>query len=229
MARNGQQDVPLVVGLFLMVLVMMSMGNLGLSIANRRDIYKINAKINAIIDNDSHVTIVEVTKRESFDESAVSTREEDDTSLELSPHPVYAKVLMRKMNQPNSTRSEAVERDRSSRWGLAVSKLTNTGDSIRDRASNCRVWSSSKDTEDSSELGCVYGAISTFITMGRADQATYARGAEIARVLTNWSSAEQKQKQNQPRNSGTMNGSIRTSWSTYLSPRRPWCSTKTPT
>jgi hypothetical protein len=57
MARNGQHDIPSVVGLFLVVLAMMSMGNLGLLIANSRDIYKINAEINAIIDNDSHVMI----------------------------------------------------------------------------------------------------------------------------------------------------------------------------
>jgi hypothetical protein len=195
MPRDGKQDVPLVVGLFLMVLAMMSIGNLGLSIANSRDIYKINAKINAIIDNDSHVMIAEVTKRKSTDESAISARERENTSLNLSPHPVYANVLMSKMVHPNSTRSEAVRRDRSSRWGLGVSKLANTGDAIGDLASNCKSWSGNDQVEDSRKLGCVYGAIATLITVGGADHATYATGAEIARVLKTYHSTEQERSE----------------------------------
>jgi len=185
----------LVVGLFLMVLAMMSIGNLGLSIANSRDIYKINAKINAIIDNDSHVMIAEVTKRKSTDESAISARERENTSLNLSPHPVYANVLMSKMVHPNSMRSEAVRRDRSSRWGLGVSKLANTGDAIGDLASNCKSWSGNDQVEDSRKLGCVYGAIATLITVGGADHATYATGAEIARVLKTYHSTEQERSE----------------------------------
>jgi hypothetical protein len=204
MARNGKQDVPLVVGLFLLVLAMMSIGNLGLSIANSRDIYKINAKINAIINNDSHVMIAEVTKRETADESAVFTRKEDNTSLELSPHPVYANVLMSKMVYPNKTSGGTFVRDWSSRWGLGLSKLEETGNAIRGLASNCRLRAGSDDAEGSRKLECLYGAISTLITMGRVDQATYARGAGIARVLTNWSSAEQKQKQSEPHDPGTI-------------------------
>jgi hypothetical protein len=195
----------LVVGLFLMVLAMMSIGNLGLSIANSRDIYKINAKINAIIDNDSHVMIAEITKRKSSDEPASIAGEEDDRSLELSPHPMYANFLMSRMVYPNKTSSEAVKRDGNSRWGLGVSKLANTRAAIRDLASDCRAWTDSDEIEDSSEFRCVYGAISTLIAMGGASHAKYAHAAELARVLTDWYSAEQKQKQNEPRNSGTIN------------------------
>jgi hypothetical protein len=188
-----------------MVLAMMSIGNLGLSIANSRDIYKINAKINAIIDNDSHVMIAEITKRESSDEPASIEKEEDDRSLELSPHPIYANLLISRMIYPNKTSSEAVKRDGNSRWGLGVSKLANTGDAICDLASDCRAWTDSDKIEDSSELTCVYGAISTLIAMGGASHAKYAHAAELARVLTDWYSAEQKQKQNEPRNPGTIN------------------------
>jgi hypothetical protein len=113
-----------------MVLAMMSIGNLGLSIANSRDIYKINAKINAIIDNNSHVMIAEITKREPSDEPASIEKEEDDRSLELSPHLIYANLLISRMVYPNKTSSEAVKRDGNSRWGLGVSKVANTGDSI---------------------------------------------------------------------------------------------------
>jgi hypothetical protein len=206
MPRDGKQDVPLVVGLFLMVLAMVSMGNLGLSIANSRDIYKINAKINAIINNDSHVMIAEVKKRESSDGSAVFARERDNTSLELSPHPVYGNVLMSKMIHPNSTRSEPVKEDRLSQWGLGVSKLANTGDAIGDLASNCKSWSKLDEVEDSRKLGCVYGAITTLIAMGGADHATYANGAEIARVLKTWCSPERKRSE--PENLKTCNSTL---------------------
>ena len=195
----------MVVGLFLMVLAMMSIGNLGLSIANSRDIYKINAKINAIIDNDSHVMIAEITKRESSDEPASIAREEDDRSLELSPHPMYANLLMSRMVYPNKTSSEAFKRDGNSRWGLGVSKLANTSDAIRGLALKCNTWTDSDEIEASRKLECVYRAISTLITMGGASHAKYAHAAELARVLTDWYSAEQKQKQNEPRNSRTIN------------------------
>ena len=45
------EDVPLVIGIFLMVLAMVSLGNLGLNIANSRDIAKTNAKLNTFINN----------------------------------------------------------------------------------------------------------------------------------------------------------------------------------
>jgi hypothetical protein len=80
MARLGQQDVPLVVGLFLLVLAMVSMGNLGFSIANSRDIYKMNAKINAMINNDSHEKVVfPITNLEPSDGAVVIAREEVNT------------------------------------------------------------------------------------------------------------------------------------------------------
>lgn len=80
MARLGQQDVPLVVGLFLLVLAMVSMGNLGFSIANSRDIYKMNAKINAMINNDSHEKVVfPITNLEPLDGPVVIAREEVNT------------------------------------------------------------------------------------------------------------------------------------------------------
>jgi hypothetical protein len=83
MARNGQQDVPLVVGLFLMVLAMVSLGNLGLNIANSRDIAKTNAKLNAFINNnkDTHVVFAEppITKRGPSDEPNVFVEVDDDT------------------------------------------------------------------------------------------------------------------------------------------------------
>jgi hypothetical protein len=80
MARLGQQDVPLVVGLFLLVLAMVSMGNLGFSIANSRDIYKMNAKINAMINQDSHEKVVfPITNLEPSDGAVVIAREEVNT------------------------------------------------------------------------------------------------------------------------------------------------------
>jgi hypothetical protein len=80
MARFGQQDVPLVVGLFLLVLAMVSLGNLGMSIANNRDIYKINAKISAIIEKDSLAKVVfPITNLEPSDGAVVIAREEVNT------------------------------------------------------------------------------------------------------------------------------------------------------
>lgn len=77
MARFGQQDVPLVVGLFLLVLAMVSLGNLGMSIANSRDIYNINAKINAIIEKDSLDKVVfPITNLEPSGGEVVIAREE---------------------------------------------------------------------------------------------------------------------------------------------------------
>jgi hypothetical protein len=206
MPRNGQQDVPLVVGLFLMVLAMMSVGNLGLSIANSRDIYKINAKINAIINNDSHVMIAEVTKRGPSDESAVFAREKEDTSLELSPHPFYGNVLMSKMIYPNTTSSKVLKRYRPSQWGLGMSKLANTDGVIRGLAYDCRTWTEIDEVGDLRKLGCVYGAISTPIAMGGADHATYAYGARTARMLKIWYSAEQKRSE--PGHSGTIDSTL---------------------
>jgi hypothetical protein len=89
MVRNGQQDVPLVVGLFLLVLAMVSLGNLGLNIANSRDIAKTNAKLNAFIKNsnkDSHVVFAEppIANREPADESNVSVILADDDTLSFS-------------------------------------------------------------------------------------------------------------------------------------------------
>lgn len=79
MTRVGQQDVPLVVGLFLLVLAMVSLGTLGLSIANSRDIYKVNAKVNAMIDRDSHGRVFQVTNLEPAGGAVVVAREEVNT------------------------------------------------------------------------------------------------------------------------------------------------------
>ena len=203
MPRDEKQDVPLVVGLFLMVLAMMSIGNLGLSIANSRDIYKINAKINAIINNDSHVMIAEITKREYSDQLAVVGREKENISLELSPHPVYANILMSKMIHPNTTSSRPIEKHQYSRWGLGVSKLASTGHAIRGLASNYRDCAEGDEVEETRKFERVYGAISTLITMGGAHHAAYAHGGDIARLLKIWYSTEQQQSE--PGHSGTIN------------------------
>lgn len=159
MARNGKQDVPLVVGLFLMVLAMVSLGNLGLNIANSRDIAKTNARLNAFINKDSHGQFAPITKRESSDGVAALTQTDDDTPLELIPHPVYTNVMMSKMIYPNATRNEVVERAVNPYvwWGLGVFKLADSGWAIYNLVTSCRSWAGSEETSDSRKAGCVYG------------------------------------------------------------------------
>jgi hypothetical protein len=88
MPRNEEQRVPTVVGLFLLVLAMASLGNLALAIANGRDIDKINAKINAIIDSGSHGSVSKIAKKELSSGSVAIARGEDSTSVKLTPHPI---------------------------------------------------------------------------------------------------------------------------------------------
>jgi hypothetical protein len=204
--NNGQQDVPLVVGLFLLVLAMVSMGNMGLSIANSRDIYKINAKIKAMNDKDSHSAFPRVIKLPDEPVVVVAVMQEDDTSLELVPHPVYTNVMTSKMVYPNITISKSVTRDRASWWSLGASKLANTGDAIYGLASDCKTWTGSDDVKDPRKLECVYGAISTLITMGGAGHTMYAHGAEIARKLKTWYST--KDAKSEPSDSKTINSAL---------------------
>jgi hypothetical protein len=215
MARNEEQKVPLVVGLFLIFLTMMSFSNLALSVANGRDITRTNAKLNAMIKQDSHGESARVTKREPFDELAVPAKEENNTSLELLPHPVYTNVMMSRMIYPNTTSSVNLsqhheQRDNPKRpylwWTLGVAKLGETGWAMYSLISDCQAWAGSDQTEDSHKIGCVYGAVSTLITIGGASLPVYAQGAQIAQQLKKFYPSWRKRSERG--DSGTINSTL---------------------
>jgi hypothetical protein len=215
MTRKEEQRVPLVVGLFLIFLTMMSVYNVGLSVANGRDITRTNAKLNALINQDSHSESARVTKRKLYDESAVPAKDGDDPSLELTPHPIYANVMMSKMIYPNTTSSVGSSQHLEQRdnpkprylwWTLGVAKLGETGYAMYSLISDCQSWAGSDQTADSTKVGCVYGAISTLLTLGGAGYSTYAYGAQIAGVLKTWYSY--RRKRGEPGDSGALDSTL---------------------
>jgi hypothetical protein len=215
MTRKEEQKVPLVVGLFLIFLTMMSVYNVGLSVANSRDITRTNAKLDAMINKDAQGEPARATKRESFDEPVIFAREENDTSLELIPHPVYTNVMMSKMIYPNTTSSvdssqHLEQRQNPKRpylwWTLGVAKLGETGWAMYSLISDCQSWAGSDQTADSHKIGCVYGAVSTLITIGGAGLALYAQGAQIAGQLKKFYSFSGKRSE--PGDSGALDSTL---------------------
>jgi hypothetical protein len=119
--------------------------------------------------------------------------------LELIPHPVYTNVMMSKMIYPNTTMSSvAVKRNQYLWWGLGVVKLMDSGYAMYGLISDCRAWAGSDEVDDSRKFGCVYGAISTLLTIGGAGYSVYAYGAQISTVLNTWYSYNTEHRRGEP-------------------------------
>ncbi|CZR70177.1 uncharacterized protein PAC_20078 [Phialocephala subalpina] len=143
---------------------------------NVREITKLSDQLRALsvnvtaLENDNHGHGESTNRLDKRDDGNASFTA---PGLQLVPHPIYYNVQTMPMVYPNTTAvSTRSEHEKLYLWWLlgGAFKVVETGFALYQLATSCQSWAAdgSSETSDATKIGCVYGAISTLITIAGA-------------------------------------------------------------
>lgn len=138
---------------------------------NVKEISKLSARLD-ILEAKLPTPEFVATKETDIVNSHLERREDaNGTSLQLIPHPIYYNVLTLPMMHPNTTSvSNGTQHEKRYLWWAlgGIFKVSESGIGIYQLISSCPSWADSTETDDATKIGCVYGAISTLVTVAGA-------------------------------------------------------------